>query len=127
MQEPADLYKDLDTRRWNLLEDLAARLEAAWKVGGPVDLQALLPPADDPLRPLALAELIKVDMECRWTRSQPVVLDQYAEKYPELGPKRGLAAELIFEEYRLRHRFGDKPTLALYQQRFPAQFDRLQE
>ena len=35
---------------------------------GPVDLKSILPDEADPLRPLALRELVKVDMELRWRR-----------------------------------------------------------
>jgi serine/threonine protein kinase len=38
---------------------------------------------------------------------------------------QNLDARLIFEEYRLRHWFGDRPELASYQQRFPHQFPDL--
>src|SRR5437763_16105890 len=115
MAESADPFKDLDTRRWDHLEDLASRLEEAWKAGAPVALAANLPPPDDPLRKVALVELIKVDMECRWRHGKAVGLDHYLDKFDELRPKRTLAAELIYEEYRLPHRFGDKPALSLSQ------------
>lgn len=115
---------------WDRIEALAGQLEARWKEGGTVDLVGLIPPEGDPLRRAALEELVKVDLECRWRRGQPVVLDYYLDKFNDLGPKRNLTAALVFEEYRVRNLFGDAPPLALYQQRFPtqyAEFEKLAE
>ena len=38
-------------------------------------------------------------------------LDQYLEAYPELGGVHGLSPKLIYEEYRVRQLYGDKPTI----------------
>ena len=125
MGENANHISDLTDDDWGQLEELCSHLEAAWKKGGAVDLAALLPPDASPLRRHALIELIKVDLECRWRKGQPVVLDYYIDKYSELGRPRDLPARLIFEEYRVRHLWGDKPPLTLYQNRFPGQFEEL--
>src|SRR4051812_5362357 len=114
-----------DARLLDELETLASKLEDGWKKG-PIDLAALLPAPPSPLRKHALLELIKVDLECRWRHSQPVVLDYYLDRFPDLGKARDLPAKLVFEEYRVRHLWGDKPPLTLYQTRFPAQFEQLQ-
>lgn len=112
---------------WESLEELASHLEDAWKKGGPVDLATFLPDAASPLRKAALHELIKVDLECRWTKGQPVVLDYYIDKFPELGRPRDLPPRLIYEEYRVRQLRGDRPQLDLYKTRFPTQFEQLQK
>jgi formylglycine-generating enzyme required for sulfatase activity len=125
MSDRDQTFSDLDSVRWNQLEEMASRLEAAWKLGGPVDLNTILPPEGDPLRSHVLPELVKVDMECRWRRGQPVVLDYYVDKFKELGPHRALSPTLILEEYRVRQCFGDRPPIDLYQQRFPRQFEEL--
>src|SRR3954470_20616028 len=109
MNDPAQSADDLDSRGWRRLDDLASRLETAWNSGAPVDLTALLPAEDDPFRSVALIELIKVDMECRWRRGRSVALDYYVDKYKELGARRNLSPQLIFEEYRVRQLFGDRP------------------
>ncbi len=126
MAENANEMNDLTDAHWDELDKLASKLEEAWKKGGPVDLGVLLPPPETPLRKQALVELIKVDLECRWRRGQSVSLDYYMDKYAELGRPRDLPAKLIFEEYRVRHLWGDKPPLTLYQNRFPGQFAQLQ-
>src|SRR5262249_33721912 len=51
----------------------------------------------------------------------------YLEKYPELGPGSELPAKLVYEEYRIRHLYGDKPNLEKYRNRFPVQFTELEQ
>lgn len=121
----SDKIGEMSSGHWDLLDELASKLESAWKAGGATDLMPLLPPATSPLRKHALEELVKVDLECRWRRGQAVVLDYYVDKYPELGKTRDLPPSLICEEYRVRHLFGDKPPLTLYKSRFPAQYDEM--
>src|SRR5438093_212822 len=96
----------LNTGDWQKLQDLADSLEEAWKKGEAVDLTRFLPPAGAPARSTILIELIKTDLECRWRNGQAVVLDYYLEKFPgELGSAQTLPAQLVFEEYRVRHLF----------------------
>jgi protein kinase-like protein len=123
----ADDLGRLDPADWDRLQDLAERFEDAWQSGEPVPLAEHLPPADDPLRPVALAELIKLDLEFRHRHNCPIALETYAQLFPELGPPPALAPHLIHEEYSVRTRFGDKPKLTEYQSRFPKQFDRVLE
>ena len=121
MANPDNSISKLDSDLWNRLDELASKLEKSWRKG-PVDLKSILPDEADPLRPLALRELVKVDMELRWRSGEAVKLDDYVRKYGELGPARLLPATLIFEEYRVRQLFGDRPELESYQSRFPGQF-----
>jgi len=60
--------------------DLDARVEAyegAWAAGGKPDLALFLPPADDPVFLLVLAELVRIDLEFRADRGEPARLDRY--------------------------------------------------
>jgi predicted Ser/Thr protein kinase len=82
-------------------------------------------PADSPLRPLALCEMVKVDLERRWQRGRKVLLDAYLKSYPELGTAETLPADLVWAEFRVRQRFGSRADLAEYQRRFPNQADEL--
>jgi serine/threonine protein kinase len=115
----------LETEHWAHLQDLASRFEAAWKDADTVDLAAYLPPVGHPLRSVALQELIKTDLEARWRRGQLIGVEAYLEKYPELGTVAVLPASLIYEEYRVRHLYGDRPPVAGYERRFPRQFPEL--
>ena len=47
-------------------------------------------------------------------------MEGYAAKFPELGPLDELPLELIGEEYRVRRRWGDRPTHAEFLSRFQA-------
>jgi serine/threonine protein kinase len=124
MNSPSDLGQ-LGTSEWQRLQDCADRFEKAWQNGATVDLNQFLPAPGDPLRRMTLLELIKADLEFRWRHGQVLGLEYYVEKFPELGTIRDLPAELIYEEYRVRHHLGDKPPLQAYQTRFPVQFPEL--
>jgi hypothetical protein len=126
MPDAVDLGS-LNTGNWGDLEELADALEQSWKKGQPTDVAEFLPPAGAPLRPLILQELIKTDLECRWRHGQGVRLDYYLEKFAaDLGPVESVPAALIYEEYRVRQLFGDRPALAELQERFPKQFSELE-
>jgi serine/threonine protein kinase len=124
--EGSDDLGRLDAKHWDQLQEMASRFEAAWKDAETVDLTSFLPPADDPLRRVALQELIKSDLEARWRRGQIIGIEAYLEKYPELGNVGVIAPSLVYEEYRVRHLHGDKPPLDGYKRRFPRQFPELQ-
>jgi serine/threonine protein kinase len=129
MTRPADLGH-LGTGEWEQLQELADRFEQAWQhttkpEEGP-DLTAYLPPSGELLRQVALHELIKTDLEIRWRRGQSLGLERYLEKYRELGSVHDLPAKLLYEEYRVRQLYGDKPQVVSYQIRFPQQFEELQ-
>jgi serine/threonine protein kinase len=114
----------LGTLQWQRLDELADRFEDACR-HGEARLEDFLPPAGDPLRPVALHELIKTDLGVRWRRGAGALLEDYLKRFPEMGPSGKLPASLVFEEYRVRHDHGDRPDVATYRERFPAQFDEL--
>src|SRR5207248_7395389 len=105
---------------------LAEGFNSAWRDAHAVDLDEFLPPAGSPLRVSALHRLVKLDLEIRWQRNQPLGLDFYLGRFPELGSLGTVSPQLIYEEYRVRVLFGDKPPLSSYQSRFSAQFPELQ-
>ena len=74
-----------------------------------------------------LHELIKTEMEIRCRRHRTVSLDEYLQRYPELGSADTLPTHLIFEEYRVRHRYGDQPSFETYAHRFPRQCEAVAE
>lgn len=113
------------------IQEIAALFEVAWsKVENKsqaANLEKYLPPANDPLRSRVLQELIKVDLEFRWRRGQAIGLEAYLKKFIDLGSSRTLSPLLIYEEYRVRQMFGDKPDIDTYQNRFPHQYDELKQ
>src|SRR5262249_24219654 len=84
-----------------------------------------------------LIELVRVDLDHRWRRAaqnpKPGLeepsnllplprrpkLEDYLKRLPELGTLEQLPAELIGEEYCVRHCGGDRPKQEEYFQRFP--------
>src|SRR5262249_3091762 len=68
-----------------------------------------------------LEELVKIDLEYRWRRKpgggKPWSLEDYVARYPDLGRLDSLALDLIAAEYRVRQRWGDRPTQAEYSAR----------
>ena len=117
----------LKTQEWQRLQNLADQLENALAEADSVDLSRFLPPPGAPQRLVFLHELIKTEMEIRCRRRKTVSLDEYLTRYPELGPTESLSVDLIYEEFRIRHRHGDKPPLDVYRKRFPAQFEQLRQ
>lgn len=122
MSVPLDLGA-LNSRDWQILQELADSLEHSWKKGESVDLARLLPPPGTPARLTFLQELIKTDLECRWRQGLGVTLDYYLERFPqELGSAQSLTPLMVYEEFRIRRLYGDQPDLEEYRTRFPKQF-----
>jgi len=69
-----------------------------------------------------LTELICIDMEYRWKKSQRGnqgrVLEDYYTNHPEMGEIRQAPLVLIEEEYRARTLWGDRPSHSVYVERF---------
>lgn len=108
------------------MNQLIDQFEDAWQTGKVPELDdfvaQLEPDSTD------LVEFVAIDMEYRWktagslpdphdasgrSRQLPVrpSLVDYLNVFPELGEPSSVCEELIAEEYRIRHTFGDKPGL----------------
>lgn len=104
------------------------RFEAAWNDGAPIAIDDCLPAEDQPGYADTLAELVLIDLEFRWkscrSRSDErqaaarYVVEEYLKRFPCLRQTEHLA-NLLAQEYQVRHRFGDRPSLQLFRQRFP--------
>ena len=125
MSRAADIG-DLNSDEWDRLETCLEEFSRAWQQAESVDLARFLPPADDPLRGVFLREFIKTDLEQHWKRGQPICLEVYLQKFPELKDEPEHLPQLLQEEYGVRQRHGDKPSLSSYRSRFPDQFEALE-
>src|SRR5215212_4987319 len=118
--EPQDVATD------EQLRGVMARFQETWQAHREdpqaVDLASYLPPVGDSLRASALVRLIPLDLEGRWRNGVPVSLEDYVQRFPELGPLDRVPAELIAEEYRIRAQFGVISPHSVLRQRFPNQF-----
>jgi tetratricopeptide (TPR) repeat protein len=98
-------------------EDARRRFEAAWRLG-PADLAAFLPDRANDQYLGTLVELVLIDFEMRGKSESSLRLEDYLRQFPELAVPT-LLKPLLEEEYRLRHRHGDRPELGEYRERFP--------
>ena len=112
------------------VERIIHEFEQSWLSGNPRSIQSFLPEdhsSAQPTRFILLRELIKVDLEFRWrtpTSPRPFAvacyrLDDYVVFFPELLQHGKLPLDLISEEYRVRHRWADKPSHQEFLARFP--------
>jgi hypothetical protein len=91
------------------------------------DLIHFLPPAEHELRGAVLLELIMTHLEIAWRRGRAILLERFVEEFPELGTVATLPPRLIYAEFWARCRYGDKPALENYRDRFPDQYESLQQ
>ncbi len=115
---------------------LLERFEEAWHNGAAPRLEAYLP-AGGPARLRVLEELVPIDLEYRWRYviapggsaglGERPTLEDYLARHPELAGADGPASALIAWEYRVRQRWGDRPSHALYAARFPRQAAAVQQ
>ena len=126
-------------------KELVDSFEEAWQSGTTPSLEAFMSemtPCDPESRRGQLTELVAVDLEYRWRlhaegralspivakpdylgvtshrSDSPPRLEDYLSAFSELGAIADLPVELISEEYRVRHLFGDQPEQDEYIIRF---------
>jgi serine/threonine protein kinase/WD40 repeat protein len=136
------------------VDEVCQRFETQWKTDSPpriedyVDLGVAGDAAGFAYR--LLVDLVLMDLEYRRRTApgpsartasqldaetlgsqQPVdlpvrpLLEDYVRKYPALGAVERLGAEIIADEYHIRHCCGERPDHAEYQRRFPRQAEEL--
>jgi WD40 repeat protein/serine/threonine protein kinase len=125
-------------------EALLLQFEKAWRSGAQPQLQSFVAPLPaaahgscDVGRRALLEELVMLDLEYRWKKAgagnsplSPQVLavgptarprlEEYFRLYAELGSAASVSRELLAAEYRVRHRWGDRPGHSEYVARFAA-------
>lgn len=104
------------------IEECLLQFEREWQQDRTPDIPAYLErlSAEGLRRPLLL-ELVCLDLEYCWRtggqHSKPLLGD-YLRQFPELGSLESVPLELIVEEYRVRHRWGDVPSHDVFVSRF---------
>ncbi len=131
--EPTLLALDAAARSWSLLSSHVDRFIQAWDeaAGGAAiapEIADFLPPDVSPvLTQELLLELVKVDLDYRWTRDHlPRRVEDYLLDFPHLVDV--VTPDLLFEECRLRKVAGESIDLADYRRAFPhcaAELERL--
>ncbi|HEV3143228.1 MAG TPA: protein kinase, partial [Gemmataceae bacterium] len=124
--QPAGIPLEQGPPTWDVL---AAQLDAfiqRWESGPDSPAVAhFIPNGSATLRRLILVELIKVDLDYRWTRRLPRFLEDYAKEFPELLSSGGIPSDLIFEEFRIRKQVGEVVYPEEYFGRFPEHANEL--
>eukprot|EP00913_Durusdinium_trenchii_P028315 g26543.t1 len=118
------------------MDDVIARFEKQWRAGTTPSIAAYLSENNDIAAEL-LFELVKVDLEQQWRRANQSArnsprgansddsqlasvryLEEYLIEFPELTSRPEALLELAGEEYRVRHRWGDRPLHDEYTARY---------
>jgi serine/threonine-protein kinase len=98
--------------------DLAERLEQLWRQGQQPDVDVFLAEAG-PLPPTELATVLRADQRQRWEASERVPAEDYLRRHPAVEANMEAALDLIFHEFLLRERLGERPDVDEYRRRFP--------
>ncbi|MBX3443133.1 MAG: serine/threonine protein kinase [Planctomyces sp.] len=128
--DPTVLSLDHGGKSWSLLSQTLDRFVDAWEaalqgLAAAPELAGFLPDqGTPPLQLELLAELVKVDLEYRWTHNRlPRRVEDYLAEFPQLEPV--VTTDLLFEECLLRRQAGDDVDLREYRDRFPRAADAL--
>ena len=107
---------------WDVLAGQVQAFIQAWEARPePPDLAEFVADGPTNLRRLVLCEIIKVDLDYRWSRGrQPRTVEDYLAAYPELA-SGGPPCDLLYEEFHVRKRAGDPVDPQNYLKRFPGQ------
>jgi tetratricopeptide (TPR) repeat protein/predicted Ser/Thr protein kinase len=105
--------------------DVGERYERLWDAGRP-DLGVFLADAGT-LAVGDLAEVLRADQRARWRAGERVPAEDYLRRLPGEPPDPEAAVDLIFQEYLLRERLGEKPDAAEFVNRFPAHAPMLRD
>src|SRR5262245_16488357 len=110
--------KQLLPDQWWAIADCVDAYEAESN-GGPSDLRKFADRAGPQFQSAALAELVKVDLERRWSIGDRRRVEEYLSDFPELSQNADALAEIVQQEYVLRSRGGEHASAADLHSRFP--------
>jgi serine/threonine-protein kinase len=121
-------FGEMSNKGWNDFQTYIDNYKAALRADpDAVDIIQYLPPQVGELRQQVLYELVKEDLEYRWSRDKPLPVDEYLRRYPELGTRETVPAELLLEEVRQKKKHGWPIKLETYHRDYPNQYARLQK
>jgi hypothetical protein len=104
--------------RWPALDEYIEAYESALAREETVDIAEFTPAASHPDRLAILCEMVRVDLEYQWEHGQPVHLENYRDRFPDLFDEPELVRAMAYEEFRQRTRAGLAPEAADYLKRF---------
>jgi tRNA A-37 threonylcarbamoyl transferase component Bud32 len=109
------------------LRKVVEQFKEAWQSGTAPLVETFLPrktgSGPSVARQELLEELVELEMEYRWRGGRRLKagrpkLEEYLERFPELGGPDHVSIALIGAEYRIRHLYGDRPAFEEYPGRF---------
>jgi serine/threonine protein kinase/formylglycine-generating enzyme required for sulfatase activity len=103
---------------WRSFEQFVKRFEDAWRNGPQPAIDAFLPAAQPERHPV-LVELVHADLEYRLLAGEPIRVESYIERYPDIAADEEAIKELITAEYDLRRQTEPNLTPREYYERFP--------
>lgn len=136
------------------ISDLVERFEQAWEGAEPPSIAGFLAnlaeeKSDESFWRRLVRELVGVDLDHRWRRhgggEQETAtyrpgsadgaadlprlprLEDYLDRFPELGSGENIPLELVVSEFRARHHWGDRPPVEGYAARFAHLHGQLEE
>jgi WD40 repeat protein/serine/threonine protein kinase len=98
---------------------IVERFQDAWQRGQAPEIDAYLPPAEAAQRWMVLVRLARADLALRLEAGQPVRVEDYLTRFPELGEEPDVVLDLLVTEYRLRRRAEPDLAPLEYEARFP--------
>ena len=117
--------RELSAQDRQKLDELLGEFHRTWAPGR-LDATLADLPADLPYRLAAVTGLAAVDLEMQWQAGNRVPVEDYLEKYPELGTAENVSIELVLAEFLSRERAESAPPdMTLFLGRFPQQADEL--
>jgi N-acetylneuraminic acid mutarotase len=103
------------------IEAWLVAFDTAWQQDALAEWVSTRLPKQHPLRPLALEEMVAIDLEHQWQRGNRLTLESYLEAYPELGSVETVSIALIWAEYQVRQHFEAPADMDEFTRRFPRQ------
>lgn len=95
----------------DLFNDYSSAFQTALNLFGIAELTEFLPPRDHPRYTELLCELVRIELVHGWKMGQPTSLDIYQKRYPELNERPALLYRIACEEFALRRKAGQNPSL----------------
>lgn len=91
----------------DVLEDAVEQFELVWETDCPKSIEQILETIPAEFRRDVLVELIRIEMELRFQKGDPVTTRAYVDRFSQLENDAVAIAEIGFEEYRQRVRSGE--------------------
>src|SRR5438067_725675 len=103
------ILEALPDERRAAVESWLVEFDRGWDEGRLAAQVGRLPPTLHSLRLPILVEMVKIDLERHWQNGQPVEVERYLHRYPELGTADTVSLDLLAAEYEVRQHFGGDP------------------